>query len=109
MYQTSHLNFSIGFSVLEKSQENSGTLLGPGTKRSTGVEGFSLCVSADSSHKPPHGDDLLLDNNILQVLGGLSQVHSLDGLGNLPGGFEMGPQVESSGFHRCKQRVRLAW
>ena len=99
----SHLNFSIGFSVLQKSQENSGTLLGPGTERTAGVEGFSLSVSADSTHESPHGDNLLLHNDILQGLGGLPQVHSLDGLGNLPGGLEVGPQVESSGFHRCKQ------
>ena len=41
----------------------------------------------------PEGDDLLLGDDVLEVLGGPVEGHGLDGLGCLSGVLEVNPQV----------------
>ena len=41
----------------------------------------------------PEGDDLLLGDDVLEVLGGPVEGHGLDGLGCLTGVLEVNPQV----------------
>ena len=50
-------------------------------------------MTTDASHEPPEGDDLLVRDHVLQILGGAVQGHGLDGLGCLAGVLEVDPQV----------------
>ena len=56
-------------------------------------------MSADTTHEPSHGDDLLLGDNILEVLASFPQMHPLDSLSDFSGGLEVSPQVETTSFH----------
>ncbi len=68
----------------------------------------NLCLSPNATVEPPEGDNLLLLNDILQVLGGLPYIHALDSLGGLSRVLEVNPEVETSGFTRyrlCREHV----
>ena len=43
---------------------------------------LGLGVATNSSHEPPEGDDLLVGDHVLQILGGAVQGHGFDGLGH---------------------------
>lgn len=50
-----------------------------------GLPGAHLGAPPDAAVVAPEGDTLLLQGDILQVLGGLADVHALDGLRRLSG------------------------
>ena len=42
---------------------------------------LGLGVTTNASHEPSEGNNLLVGNHVLQILGGTVQGHGLDGLG----------------------------
>ena len=68
---------------------------------------LGLGVAANSSHEPPEGDDLLVSDHVLQILGGAVQGHGFDGLGCLTGVLEVNPQVGAFSLGRLGGIVRL--
>ena len=68
---------------------------------------LGLGVAADSSHEPPEGNDLLVGDHVLQILGGAVQGHGFDGLGCLTGVLEVDPKVGAFSLGRLGGIVRL--
>ena len=68
---------------------------------------LGLGVTADTAHEPPEGNDLLVGDHVLQILGGTMQGHGLDGLGCLASVLEVNPQVGTLGLSRLGGIVRL--
>merc|ERR1712172_192121 len=77
------LVLSIALGVLEHVEQELSRLHWP-PALSCSMNLVGLCVATNSSHETPEGDDLLLGDNILEVLGGPVEGHGLDGLGCLP-------------------------
>ena len=67
----------------------------------------SLCVTSNTSHEPPEGNNLLVGDHVLQILGGAVQGHSLDGLGCLPRVLEVNPEVGALGLSRLGGIIRF--
>ena len=64
-------------------------------------------MAANSTHEPPEGDDLLVRDHVLEILGGAVQGHGLDGLGCLAGVLEVNSQVGAFRLGRLGGIVRL--
>ena len=85
------LVLGVALRVLQELQQELGGLERPPALG--GAVDLGLGVTAYTSHEPPEGDDLLVRDHVLQILGGAVQGHGLDGLGCLPGVLEVDPQV----------------
>lgn len=75
------LELSIALCIFEHVQQELRALLGPASLCPAPLLG--LGTSTNSSVVATEGNTLLLQGHILQVLGGLADVHALDGLGSL--------------------------
>ena len=64
-------------------------------------------MTPNTSHEPSEGDNLLMGDDILQILGGAIQGHTLDGLGSLPGVLEVDPEVGTLGLGRLGGIIRF--
>ena len=100
------LVLGVALRVLQELQQELGGLERPPALGSSVHLG--LGVTANSSHEPPEGDDLLVSHDVLQILGGAVQGHGLDGLGCLAGVLEVNPQVGALGLSGLGGIVRLA-
>merc|ERR1719234_2266271 len=83
---------ALALGVLEHVEQELSRLHWP-PALSCSMDLVGLCVATNSSHETPEGDNLLLGDNILEVLGGPVKGHGLDGLGCLPGVLEVNSQV----------------
>merc|ERR1719278_2519550 len=102
--QTLVLGVALG--VLEHVEEELGGLHRPPALGGP-VHLVGLGVAAHSSHEPPEGNDLLLSDHVLQILGGPVEGHGLDGLGRLPRVLEVHPQVRALGLGALGGIVRF--
>merc|ERR1719370_2310119 len=99
------LVLGVALSVLEELQKELSGLQRPSSLG--GSMNLGLGVAANSSHEPPEGDDLLMGDHVLQILGGAVEGHGLDGLGCLASVLEVNPQVGALGLGRLGGIVRL--
>ena len=95
------LVLGVALRVLEQLEEELSGLERPPALG--GAVDLGLGVAADTSHEPPEGDDLLVTNHVLEILGGAVERHRLDGLGCLASVLEVNPQVGAL----CKSKLKL--
>merc|ERR1719429_388044 len=97
---------TLALGILEHVEQELCRLHGP-SALSSSMNLVGLGVPSYSSHETPEGDDLLLGNDILEVLGGPVKGHGLDGLGCLPCVLEVHPQVGALGLGTLGGIIRL--
>merc|ERR550525_2060672 len=100
------LVLGVALGVLEHVQQELGGLDWPPSLGGA-VDLVGLGVTANASHEAPEGNDFLLGDDVLEVLGGPVEGHGLDGLGRLPRVLEVNSQVGALGLSTLGGIVRL--
>jgi hypothetical protein len=88
------LVLGVGLCVLQQVEKELARLGRPAALG--GAVNLGLSVSAYTSHESSEGNDFLLCDDILEILGGSVEGHLLDGLGRLTGVLEVNPEVGSA-------------
>jgi len=91
------LSISVGFSVLKEIQDKADGFLRIATLNGFVKLGFG--AAADTTSVDAEGDDILLNEDIVQVDLGTFEGHSLDGAGSLGSVLVMNTKVRSGGLN----------